>query len=33
MMLFENEHFYIDGMEGGVFLFNEDERVDFGRQK
>ncbi|MGP8304946.1 MipA/OmpV family protein [Vibrio sp. YIC-376] len=25
MMFFENEHFYLNGMEGGVFLFNKDE--------
>ncbi|CAE6901928.1 MltA-interacting protein MipA [Vibrio sp. B1FLJ16] len=25
MMFFENEHFYIDGTEGGVYLFNDPE--------
>ncbi len=25
MMFFENEHFYIDGTEGGMFLFNDSE--------
>ena len=25
MMFFENEHLYIDGIEGGVFLFDESD--------